>query len=215
MKHYLFAIILLIGVACKESQVAGDKTKQDIEPTEKMENKTVAQTFILNIDENGVDDMNIGDMIPLDNSRYDKYKFERKTKMVSSEGEEYEEVYYDVMMGNEKVLEIIPGYDIRTDTYVDIISEIIILSDKFQNRDGIGVGTTMDKFLKLYPRTKAYYSYVSDRFWLETGNEQFQYILAPDLNKQDYSNSDLANVPLDKIPGNTRIQKIRFLEAIQ
>jgi hypothetical protein len=81
------------------------------------------------------------------------WRFRKELKIESGEGMVYEIPVYVLKGKNEEVLlEITPEYNYRTDSYDDsTIGEIEIFTDIFKTKNGIGVGSTLEKFVEVYP----------------------------------------------------------------
>lgn len=65
------------------------------------------------------------------------------------------------------------------------IESIIIRSPTIKNADGIGVGTSVDTFLRTYPFSKLYYTKYNNKLWLSNGVVDTAFELAdkPFINK--------------------------------
>lgn len=77
----------------------------------------------------------------------------------------------------EDLLMLKPGFE--SGNYNNSINEIIILSSKYRTAEDIGVGSTIESFQKVYPDHKAWYTYVSEMFVIETPLVKAQFLLDP------------------------------------
>ena len=109
-----------------------------------------------------------------------------------------------------------PSYDHESDTYTDITGEIIIVSEKYKTKDRIGINSTIEEFIKKYPKYRLWYTYVSDTYILESedigGNIQFL-LDAADCVITPNADSDITILKLSDFKKNTRIKRIRVWDA--
>ncbi|HET8754341.1 MAG TPA: hypothetical protein VFM59_08260, partial [Salinimicrobium sp.] len=91
------------------------------------------------------------------------------------------------------------------------IGEIIIHSEEFKTKEGIGVNSTLEEFLKTYSESEIWFTYVSDRYVVESPEIEAQFI----LNKEDFTgeveikSAQVTLKPSDFKQG-ARIEKIRL-----
>jgi hypothetical protein len=131
---------------------------------------------------------------------------ESKTRLIKSEGEEIEEIFYQILSESEELLTIA-----IEDAQTKIATEIFVHSDKFKTAENIGIGTTIEDFSKIYPDYKIWYTYVSDRFVIETDQTKIQFL----LNKDDFVgdlevNSDMIYLDFADFKEDSKIEKIRI-----
>lgn len=139
------------------------------------------------------------------------YEIEKTTGTRLAEGMEIEETLFTISKNGEKVLILKPQFDPMTGKFNDKIGEIIILSEDFKTKEGIGVNSTLEEFLKTYPESEVWFTYVSDRYVVESPEMEAQFI----LNKEDFTgeveiNSAQVTLKPSDFKQGARIEKIRL-----
>jgi len=122
------------------------------------------------IKETGVGIFELGKKIPFGAENYTIYE-----ELVMRE-EGIEEVLYTVYKNGQQLLEFSSAFD------TDSIGNILLFSDKYKTAEGIGVNSTIDDFKRAYPDFSIRYTYISDRYIMETQKNKFQFL----LDGQDY-----------------------------
>jgi len=141
------------------------------------------------------------------------YKMERTERTETREGTEEKIIEYAFSRYSDTMLIIKPMYDYTTDAYTDKTGEIIILSEKYKTKDMIGINSTIDDFIKIYPDYRLWWTYVSDMYVLEseTAGENIQFLLdADDCIITPNTDSDITILSRDDFKKDTQIKKIRI-----
>jgi len=127
------------------------------------------------ITNNGVDIFLIEQKIP---DQTDGYLINKSIDIRTEEGEDFEIPVYTVSEDGEEVLNIELQYDYYEENYLDRIGNIYILSDKFKTAERIGLHSSIEEFIAVYPDFLIWYSYISDRYVIETKQlDSIQFIL--------------------------------------
>lgn len=117
------------------------------------------------IKEGGIDMFLIGHAIP---TQADGYLITKSMETRWEEGDEFTVPVYTISEEGQNVLKIEPFYDYNTGLYSEEIGDIYILSDKFKTVENIGLKSTIEEFVAAYPDFEIWFSYVSDRYVIET-----------------------------------------------
>lgn len=150
----------------------------------------------------------IGDTIPDSSEQFTV----RKEQRPGSEGMPRQQTVYLVSQNGANLVMLTPGYDPESQSYTNTITEIIALSDRFKTEDGIGVGSTIDEFTSTYSDYKLWYTYVSDRFVLETPQHDMQFL----LQEKDYTGgeinfeSEITPLKIENFDSESTIHKVRI-----
>ena len=80
------------------------------------------------------------------------------------EASQYEVVYYDILLGKEKLMEV------HVNSYSKITG-ISILSPRIRTSNGIRVGSTIEEFTAAFSDYRILYNYVTDWYWIESRSE--------------------------------------------
>jgi hypothetical protein len=165
------------------------------------------------IDDKSVGRFKIGELIafpyPPDE---DVYSFEKSERTEMREGTEEKIIEYTFVRYNDTMLIIRPLYDSETDAYTDRIGEITVLSEKYKTKDKIGVNTGLDDFIAIYPKHSFWWTYVSDKYVLESEhvNGNVQFILdAGDCIITPKTDSDMTILKRNDFTKDAQIKKIR------
>lgn len=199
-------LILFVFFACNDAK----KTSEHHENSGLEKREAEAKPEYELISEERVGIFSLGDPIPnsLENMQIKKSKNTRIT-----EGGPTEEIIYTVSQKGIPQVVLKPKFDPKTGKYNDSIGEIIILSEKYKTDTGIGVNSTLREFQKTYPHFKIWYTYVSDRYVLETKKLPVQFL----LKEEDFIGEmevKSVKVPLeaDDFKESAKIKKIRLYE---
>lgn len=109
---------------------------------------------------------------------------------------------------------ITPKYDTEAQAYTDQIAEIIVISEHFKTEQGIGPESTIKDFAAAYPNARVWYTYVSDRFVLETpqrGHMQFL-LRAEDFTGQVDPRSEITPLTLNQFEPGATIRAVRIYQ---
>ncbi len=121
---------------------------------------------------------------------------------------------YIIQKAEKTVFEVFTSFIPEKGIYNDTISEVYILTDQFKSSKGFGAGSSLRSFMKTYPDSKIWYTYVSNRFVLESPyfpNTQFIIENAGyngDVSKLNYN--DMIFLDAYKFRKGTKIRKIRI-----
>lgn len=163
------------------------------------------QEFI--IIEKGVLGLSIGDNI---SDKLGNYKL-INTVEIFEDG--VEEPILKVLDKNEELLQIEFQYDLKQNSYNDKISEITISNNKFKTDKNIGVESTITEFINSYPNYQIWYTYISNRFIIQSKDSKIQFILDNKnfIGNQDslYEN-DSVELKKEDFLSNTKIIEIRI-----
>ena len=158
------------------------------------------------IKEHGVDIFRIGKQIPFNTENYTI-----KKEIVTFE-EAIEEPIYEVFENRQKIFSISPEYDYDREQFTDKIGDIIVYSGKFRTAEGIGVGSSIEDFVRTYPDFIVWWTYISDRYVLDTKQyRHFQFELdGEDYLKEVEINGDMTVLNLSDFKKGSKIKKIRI-----
>lgn len=134
-------------------------------------------------------------------------------KMLSKFVEGEEEPSYSVISGKQTILTIIPELDNETGKFTKTVSEINVLSNVYKTSKNIQVGSSLKDFIQKYPKYKIWYTYVSNRYVIETGElNNIQFEINPKSykgSKKGLTNSDTKTLRLTDFQPNATITSIR------
>lgn len=208
---FAFLSALIIMNACnsdnnKRDANQGDTTrtadslsnKQPVAESTPQTNKTTEKKFL--ITGNGIGQLKKDADIPSD-YEVAPYQVVKEKREEMQEGSKYEISVSKLMKGTEPVAEIFNN-------------EVWIFSDDFKTEKQIGVQSAVDEFIAAYPDATVWYTYISDRFIIETDeipNTQFI------IDKNGYTGAQEKLTQSDRVvlePGeikkDAKIMKIRY-----
>lgn len=140
-------------------------------------------------------------------------KMRQFVKSEMSEGEPGPELTHNVIFNQlEDVLELIMDHQMDDEHHEDKdIQEMMVLSNYYETSKGIGVGSTLEEFQEAYPDGHIWYSYVSDRYVLETDQlKDVQFILdGADCNITPKGSTDQEPIDFIDFKVGSKIKKIR------
>lgn len=131
----------------------------------------------------------------------------KSVEMVSDEGETMREHRLIVSDASGELFDLPYGmFDGKG--YID---SMIVRSPKIKNQDGVGVGTTVDEFLRTYPFAKLYYTYVNDRLWLSNGVDGVDFLLpGATLPEKATIDSDWMEMAVEKLSKEAVIEAVEI-----
>lgn len=149
----------------------------------------------------------IGDTLPDSSGAFTL----RKEQRPGQEGPPPQTVYH-VSRDGAELMTITPEYDTEAQAYTDQIAEIIVTSERFKTEQNIGPGSTIEDFTAAYPEAKVWYTYVSDRFVLETPqHENMQFLLrAEDFTGEVNTQSEITPLALNNFKKGANIRAVRI-----
>ena len=123
----------------------------------------------------------------------DTYTVERERREGIVDGEVYEIVEYHVFEDGKEVLRFQPDYDESINDFSNKINEIFIYSEKYKTKEGIGINSTIEDFMKCYQNYRIRWAYMSDVYVLESDdvgrNLQFFLDSSDFISEPDFDNS--------------------------
>lgn len=132
-------------------------------------------------------------------------------RSVMSEGDS--ETVFDVMKGQDKIMEAGPEYDSDAGAFTDTLSQLKVFSADFKTDKGVGVSSTLIELWAAYPDGRVWYTYVSGMYVFDSpGLKQVQFL----LDGEDYSGDkdkltagDSVTLKLEDFKPNTRVTAVR------
>ncbi|MCG8698434.1 MAG: hypothetical protein MI922_10305 [Bacteroidales bacterium] len=191
LKNRRLAIVLAIGLLCS-TNVFGQ-----------------SDDFLINDRRAGI--FMAGEQIPFAKAQELSFVMNIKYEVKSTPDGDFHEPQFLFFIDDEKMLKIIPGYDSKTNSFNQTIGEIIIYSEKFKTKSGIGVGSNIEDFAKSYPDYELWYTYISDMYGMDTEKERAQFLLnETDYTKEVTFDSDRTVLNKKDFKENTKIETIRL-----
>lgn len=183
-------------------------TIRNRENTEFEESESFGGNYLVSDKSAGI--FKIGYQIPFSNIS-GKYRIRKETQKRITEGPVVETIYIASENGND-ILQLKPAYNFNKASYTQKIEEIIIFSEKFRTVKGIGINSTIDDFIKVYPDYRIWYTYVSGMYVIESKEIKAQFI----LNKKDFTGkieitSDMIMLKKADFKSDAKILKIRII----
>jgi len=163
------------------------------------------------ISDKSVGEFKIGQQILLPYSS-NTYKIEKKIRKERIEGTNLEILEYHVFENGNLALIIELHYDWETEKHTDIIDEIWVISEKYKTKEGIGVNSTIDDFVRSYPKNNLWYGYIRERYAIDSENiGDVQFL----LNEDDYIPepeivSEVTPLKHADFKKNSKIKRIRL-----
>lgn len=214
MKKVSITLCLLVIAMYSCNTTKTEKTDSDsreekeVGLTRKEEKKSI-ETVNYRVSDKSAGDFKIGDPIPSPSSEPLNIKSETRTE--TAEGETYEETIYMISRNGEALLELLSGYN-ETGDETNNIGEIVVFSAQFKTAKGIGIGSTLEEFIKTYPKYKLWYTYVSGMYVVETEGLAVQFILsADDFTGKTEITSDMIMLNPSDFKPNAKIVKLRII----
>ena len=202
---FIFPLAFLISCGAEEKPVEPENPFAEL--TEIFEDLSDELSEIDGVQEiyaltrNSAGDFKIGDKIPVSTDVYTVD--EEEITYDTEEGPSVQTVHI-VSEENEDLLQIRSDYD-------STISEMNIFSDRFETAEGIGVGSTITEFIAAYPDYKIWYTYVSDRYVIESESVGGQYLLDRNAFQGKTSgSSDMEMLSLEDFKADAEIMSIRM-----
>lgn len=198
----LFFCIILSN--CNEA----NETKKEIKKNNIENSIPLKKELNYLIRENGVLDLNLNDIIP---NKIENFKIVKSTKIME-EGDE--EPVINLIENNTQILEISLKYDDEKQKFINQIGEFLIKSNIFKTKEKIGVDSTIKDFIKVYPKYRIWYTYISDSFVIEFKKSRIQFLLENKgyIGKKDLMESDGIELKLEDFLPNTKIKEIRIYD---
>lgn len=196
---------IIIGSAIFSGCNDAEKRIVENEPAPVLEDSSEMEENLL-ISNGGAGSFELGKSI---SEVYELFEIEKTTQTRIAEGQKIKETVYIISENGKH--EILLKPQLNSAENKDLIGEIIIVSEDYQTAKGIGVNSTLTEFQKVYPDHKIWYTYVSDRYILETPELEAQFF----LDEKDFTGEikiTSAQEPLkaSEFVKGTKIQKIRL-----
>ena len=211
--HILYFLIVMISViACKQGDAPDDAREVITGDTLSHQNNEPGDETKYLIRDGQAGPFRIGDEIPGPATMM-KYQMrvEKKTRHV--EDGPVTETVTIIGEHNNDLLWLKPGILTGTETYNSTISEIQVISPKYKTDKGIGIGSTVSDFITAYPLARAWYTYVSNMYVIETDDVKVQFV----LNESDFIGvkpeitSEISTLQVSDFKPDAKIQYIRIL----
>tara|TARA_B100000900_G_scaffold352914_1_gene320795 strand:- start:1051 stop:1599 length:549 start_codon:yes stop_codon:yes gene_type:complete len=167
---------------------------------------SIGQNSIL-INESQVSIFKVGDKVP-NIGLINEFTISMQEEVFYGEGDEYYLDVYYVLSDSDTLISIISDYFNK-----NIISEILIFSDKLRTKEGIGVGSTIENFALEYTDYSIWWTYISDMCVIDTRKyNNVQFILNISDLKDDRPGfySDMTSLEISDFFPNTKINSIRL-----
>jgi len=117
------------------------------------------------IKDNGVDIFILGHKIP---TNAEGYLISKSIETRTEEGDDFDILIHTVFEDGQAILKIERLYcEVDNNPYQ--IDQIFVLSEKCKTAENIGLHSTIEEFIAAYPDFTIWYSYVSNRYVIETG----------------------------------------------
>ncbi|RPD99688.1 hypothetical protein EGM88_03850 [Aureibaculum marinum] len=219
MKLYflIVGVLTFLIVGCnsnsntKENMAAAEKNYISKEIIE-VDTVTPKENIYL-ITNKAVGEFKIGDRIP-DVGGYDYYMINKKTmsKMNEDGLTKSEDITYIVNGKGSVLVHLKPKYDDEKGEYTKNIGEIIVISEKYKTKEGIGVGATIDAFSEAYPDYEILYNNFSDLYYVKTNELVIQCILENDERiEKPMMPDEWVSVKKGSLKKETKIVEIRMI----
>ncbi|WP_421805532.1 hypothetical protein [Flagellimonas sp.] len=153
----------------------------------------------------------IGQNIPFEKAK--KFNFDIRKEIQTEYFDEGSEdiTIYIVSKNKKDLLKITSEFDYSSRSYTTRISAIEVLSKEFRTQENIGLGTTIETFIKAYPDSQIWYSYMNDSYFLET-NDKIEFHVKPEAyqpGEVDFI-SDLTKLNISDFNLQSTIESIRL-----
>jgi len=120
------------------------------------------------------------------------------------EGEVIVETIHTLVDDGEEMLKI---------TGDKVVEDIAIVSNKYKTKNGIGVSSSVDEFIKAYPDYEILYSYIAGNLWLETKTIDVQFKIDIENytgTEEKLMEGDLVKLDTKQLKKDTKINEIRI-----
>lgn len=202
--------VLLLLVSC-----GGDAAEEVLNETEEVVNEVVeieepevVNSYVLESKNVGI--FSIGQEVP---NLPEGLKIRQFLEAEQTEEGPGEELTHNVIFNQlEDVVELIMDHQMDDEHHEDKnIEEMWVLSNYYETAEEIGVGSTIEEFQDAYPNAQVWYTYISDRYIVETEDlPNVQFLLkAEDCIKIPNFDSDQSTMKFEHFNEGSKIQKIR------
>lgn len=212
MKKSFFYLILIaiFAASCNNQPKADDQSDAKNEAPKKLFNTLEGGTVCYTIGDQYAGEFVLGEEIPdpefLENFDIRKESATQQTE----EGEETENIYIISKDGTDMIY-LKPKVEMVNDTEIELIGEILVVSEKFKTGKGICVNSSLEDFIAAYPDYALWYTYLSDHFVMETPETNAQFFLsADDFFGQIENNSDIVTLKKEEFKPDAKIKIIRL-----
>lgn len=212
MKKTIFYLILIAIVAAScNNQPKTDSQKEIEKEAPKELFKTLeGGTVCYTIGDQYAGEFVLGDEIPTAEF-LENFDIRKESVSKRAEGEEVIENLYIISKEGADMIQLKPTIEMVNETEIEHIGEILVVSEKFKTGKGICVNSTLEDFIKAYPDYSIWYTYVSDRYVMETSETNGQFLLsANDFMGQIENNSDIITLKKEDFKPGAKIKSIRL-----
>lgn len=204
------ALILIVIHACgsqaesEEEITTENDTTTTVETTE--EAPEIINSFLIEPHTVGI--FNVGEKVP---ALPEELKSRKGEATLSEEGENYTHDLCIIFNNLEDVVDLQLEENSDLAFEEKVIVEMLIHSNYYETPEGISVGSTITEFVEAYPEYEIWYSYINDRYIIETSSlEKVQFILdGQDYMKTPKGDSDMEILNLADFAGDADIRSIR------
>jgi hypothetical protein len=194
----------------KELKHVNKENKQDnnalAEKTEANNSKLTNKNYLLT--EKAIGNFKIDSPIPFPTTS-DDYTINKKIEKRMVEGEVEENPVYIVLKNNEELMRLTPSYFKENTPY---IGEMLVVSSLIKTDKAIGVGSTIEEFIKQYPKYKIWYTYISGMYVIETKDIKAQFLLnEDDLAGEITDSGEITILKKSDFKKGAKIIKIRII----
>ncbi|PZD78706.1 hypothetical protein [Mesonia sp. K7] len=210
MKNLIvLSILSFLFFACKENTAKTATNQQATQ--EKKESIPIPKKEIKpSFDTESVDVFVLNAKIP--DLGTTEYKSEKTTTQKEIEGMTYDEVFYHISYDNRLVLKVKPYYNTETQIHENKVNELWIVDSLYRNDKNVGVGTKLEDFTTQYPDYKIWFTYVSDRYIIQSEQNNIQYILNPNdyTGEEIIPKSEITSLKISDFKADSKIESVRI-----
>jgi hypothetical protein len=208
----LLCVPLMFSCENKKEEIKEDEQKI----TEEVQNHTRIDTVFddeskyqnsMLISDNQVSIFKVGDKVP-NVGLINEFTISMQEEVFYGEGDEYYLDVYYVLSDSDTIISIISDYYNK-----DIISEILIFSEKPRTKEGVGVGSTIENFTLQYNDYTIWWTYISDMCVIDTrkyNNVQFILNISDLKDGRPGFDSDMTSLEISDFFPQTKINSIRL-----
>lgn len=209
LSKWFFLSLSIFLCSCNDQKKESDSMNASEKVEQSEETKEVAiikEKFLIKGKAAG--EFKIGASIP---TSLKDYSITREQQVRTTEEGPTDETIIKVTKGNEKFLEILPSMDPITGESTEDIGEIRITSELYKTAEGIGVGSSLDEFVRAYPDHKLWFTYVSNRYIVEADEVEAQFLLeGTDFIGEKKITSEMTPLKKEDFREGSKIRMIRI-----
>ncbi|MEM6349055.1 MAG: hypothetical protein AAF927_34530 [Bacteroidota bacterium] len=154
--------------------------------------------------------LRIGESLPMDSKIFD---IEPTVETITEEGMTIEQPLYILNDASGEAIYVEAAFDDAKGTFSELIGEINVVSSDFQTTENIGVGSSIEAFIKAYPDYQIWYTYVSEMYVIESPQSiKAQFLLDPSGFKGELEiESDMTSLQISDFDPATKIIRVRLI----